>query len=374
MKPASVIFKCLSWGHRRALDPLAEASRCFGELHSDIRVEWQERSLEDFEHQPIDKAMEGVDFLVFDHPFCGAIEASGAFAALDEGRISWEGGPLRDEDYIGPSLASYRYQGKLWGLPIDGATNHAVYRKDLMEKLGMGIPRNWSKVLELGERARAVGLWLGMGAKSHHGLLALAALMANEFERDERHGTRDEWEHDFLNRKGAWDACEKALKKLMNYCPSESAEWTSIDLHEQMVARDDIVYCPIVYGYGTYGEVDQGNRLSFANMPGLNTDDCSGSILGGAGIGLSGSCKHPDEAYQFLRFLNRVETQRDIFTQYHGQPARIEAWEDPRVDQRFNDYFSSVRKSMDTAWTRPRYDGYLKFQLEAGDELALGTF
>lgn len=372
----SINIKGLSWGHRRAMGPLVAASDCFGRLHPEIEVVWQERSLEAFEHQPIADAMEGVDFLVFDHPFCGAIEASRAFAPLDESLISLDGGSLKDEDYIGPSLSSYRYKESLWGLPIDGATNHAVYRSDLLVPLGVGAPRCWDDVLKLGIRAQERGLFLGMGAKSHHGLLALAALMANGKETgkgDEDLSWDDQVRRDFVNRSGTWETCKGALEQLMEFCPPESVNWTSIDLHEQMVARDDIVYCPIVYGYATYGEADQRRRLSFADMPGLNSEDCSGSVLGGAGIGLSANCNSPDEAYAFLRFLNAVETQRDIFTAHHGQPARIEAWNDPVIDKQFNGYFSGIRKSMETAWTRPRYDGYLKFQLDAGDALALGT-
>lgn len=370
MKQHPIILRGLSWGHRRAMDPLVAAGERFRDLQSEIGIAWRERSLEDFEHQPIEQAMAGVDFLVFDHPFCGAIEASGVFKPLDESRLSEDSGMLKDEAYIGPSLASYRYRGKLWGLPIDGATNHAVYRGDLLTGLNSPVPRCWEEVLDLGVRARKQGLSLGMGAKSHHGLLALAALMTKEGERE----ASDGWIGDLAGNKGQWDTAKHALKALMEFCPAESANWTSIDLHEQMVARDDIVYCPIVYGYATYGEADQRCRLSFADMPGLKTTDCSGSILGGAGIGLSANCKHPDEAYAFLKFLNNVETQRDIFTQHHGQPARIEAWDDPIVDARFNGYFSGARKSIETAWTRPRYDGYLKFQLDAGDKLALGTF
>lgn len=363
MSSACLKLKGLTWGHRRALDPLIAASKCFSGSNPDILVEWNVRSLEDFEHQPIRQAMEGVDFLVFDHPFCGAIEASGVFTPLKESLLSLLGGPLMDSDYIGPSLASYRYRGNLWGLPIDGATNHAVYRNDLLHRLGLNIPKCWDDVLKLGILARREGLWLGMAAKSHHGLLALAALAANSGEP---------WPEEYGSGGipgGQGDEPLKALREVLRFCHPDSVDWTSIDLHHQMVERDDIVYCPIVYGYATYGEADQRQRLSFADLPGLIRSDPAGSVLGGAGIGLATHCKHPDPAYGYLRFLNDGETQKDLFTAHHGQPARIEAWNDPVIDKRFNGYFSSVRQSMETAWIRPRYNGYLDFQLRSGDEL-----
>src|SRR3546814_5296696 len=53
-----------------------------------------------------------------------------------------------DAESIGPSLASYRYEGKHWALPLDAATQVMARRADLAGQ----APRTWDDVLALSER------------------------------------------------------------------------------------------------------------------------------------------------------------------------------------------------------------------------------
>src|SRR4029077_20480728 len=56
-------------------------------------------------------------------------------------------------DSVGPSWESYWYQGGLWALPIDAATQVASYRPDLLEQ----IPHTFDQVLNLAGKARSLG-------------------------------------------------------------------------------------------------------------------------------------------------------------------------------------------------------------------------
>jgi multiple sugar transport system substrate-binding protein len=51
---------------------------------------------------------------------------------------------------------------------------------------------------------------------------------------------------------------------------------------------------------------------------------------------------------------------------HHGQPARGDAWEDPAIDARFGGCYGATRATIEAAWIRPRYAGYLGFQAKAG--------
>ena len=62
---------------------------------------------------------------------------------------------LADEVFVGPSLASYRYDGHIWALPVDAAAQVAVSRPDLMQRLGAEVPRTWEDVIRLGKHAAA---------------------------------------------------------------------------------------------------------------------------------------------------------------------------------------------------------------------------
>jgi multiple sugar transport system substrate-binding protein len=91
-----------------------------------------------------------------------------------------------------------------------------------------------------------------------------------------------------------------------------------------------------------------------------------GSTIGGTGIGLSVRCTEPAAALSYIRYLGSPATQK-AFALNHGQPAHLDAWEDPAIDARFGGCFTSTLATMKAAWIRPRYAGYLKFQAMGGD-------
>lgn len=68
----------------------------------------------------------------------------------------------------------------------------------------------------------------------------------------------------------------------------------------------------------------------------------------------------------YARFAAAAETQMS-FALNHGQPARLEAWLDPDLDRRFGGTYSATRATLEGAWIRPRYAGYLGFQKRGGE-------
>ena len=263
-----------------------------------------------------------------------------------------------DASFVGPSLESYRMAGKLWALPVDAACQVGVMRPDLMRALDAAPPENWNEVLELGANAKRKGLHLAIGLKGVHSLMTFFTLMANlgspcAIDRGEA----------FAGASAAREALG-LMRGLLQFCPPESLDWNSIELHNKMVARDDLVSCPAVYCYATYAEADQRRPLRFHNFPGPNGP--AGSTIGGAGLGVSASTRHPEAALDYVRFAAGLPAQR-AFALHHGQPARREAWEDPAINQRFGGCYRETMATMEASWIRPRYRGYLAFQAASGD-------
>jgi multiple sugar transport system substrate-binding protein len=133
-----------------------------------------------------------------------------------------------------------------------------------------------------------------------------------------------------------------------------------------MVAREDLVYCPLVYCYATYAETDIRQPLRFFDMPSVFGPKPEGSTIGGAGIGISVHCQNRAAAFAYVRYLAEATTQM-AFAANHGQPARKEAWQDAAINGRFANCFASTRATIDTSWIRPRYSGYLQFQAAGGE-------
>ena len=150
-------LRILCWEHRRAVDPMRAAIAAYGAENPDVAIELSFRPLSDFEHQGIAGAAAENDMVVFDHPFCGDIAESGVFLPLEDVLAGALG---EDSRYVGPSLATYRYGGHIWGAPIDAATQHAlVTRPDLLD--GGGRTRCPGKLgrtrSRLGERLVRIG-------------------------------------------------------------------------------------------------------------------------------------------------------------------------------------------------------------------------
>lgn len=351
----------LTWGHRRAVAPLEASIGAFARQRPDIEVSWAMRSLADFEHQPLSETVRAYDLIIFDHPFIGTVASSGLFQPLDEIMAQVEGA-LDPASYAGPSLNTYRWNNHIWGAPIDAATMNAIYRADLLDKIAAAVPHSWDDVLRLGREARKAGYWLGLANGDHHGFLTVGTLMHNA-----GHGWTATPEGGLTFDMDAFAAALDALREVTALAHPDSNGWNSIRLHDAMSSRDDVVYCPMTYGYATYGEADHGaRRLRFAGSAARYAPYESGTLIGGAGVGLSAFAGEPEAAKAYIAFLLDAEVQTSIFAGHHGQPARIEGWQSAPIDTRFNGYFSGVLPTMESAAVRPRFAGYGIFEKKAG--------
>src|SRR5262245_36268709 len=122
----TITLRGMTWEHRRAIDPLIGTLPAFRQQRPDIAVEWASRLLQCFEFTPVEALARQYDLVILDHPFAGDIASKGYLRPLDElvdARL--------DTAFVGPSLASYRYEGKLWALPVDAACQVGVVRPDL---------------------------------------------------------------------------------------------------------------------------------------------------------------------------------------------------------------------------------------------------
>ena len=355
-------LRILCWEHRRAVDPMRAAIAAYGAENPDVAIELSFRPLSDFEHQGIAGAAAENDMVVFDHPFCGDIAESEVFLPLEDVLAGALG---EDSRYVGPSLATYRYGGHIWGAPIDAATQHAVTRPDLLDAAGEPMPESWGDAVALGERLVRRGLKLGMAVETPHAILTIGSLMAN---------AGAPWGTDpnapMTVDRGGFLAAMEWMRELLAFCPPESLAWNSIDLHAAMVARDDVAYCPCVYGYATYGESDMRRPLGFGPFAGAAAPYAAGSAIGGTALAVSRSGSAPEAALDFAAFMLGRDVQCRLIPECHGQAATNESWDDPANDARFNGFFSAARSSMETAWVRPRLPGYTAFQHAAGEVVA----
>src|SRR6185503_1478779 len=165
-------------------------------------------------------------------------------------------------------------------------------------------------VLSLGRKAARAGYRLAIGLRGVHSLMTFFTLCANLGSPCSR-----EPQSPFVDRNVARTGLE-LLRELVSLCPDHVLDWNSIELHDVMAARDDLVFCFAVYCYATYAEPDQRRPLRFHDLPGPR--GCRGSTIGGTGLGISASCKSPEAAKSYARFAASLPAQL-AFARNHGQ-------------------------------------------------------
>ena len=343
----------MTWDHRRAVDPLLATQAMFAKQHAGIDIEWSSRPLHGFEFTPVAELARSYDMIILDHPFCGDIAASKCLLPLDDILA----GDTRSA-FVGPSLETYVYAEKTWAIPIDAACQVAVSRPDLMARLDTEAPTDWATLLDLGRKASRHGMKLAIGLRGVHSLMTFFTLCAN-LGRPCATSPREPFA-DLVTARAALEH----LRELLALCPGEALDWNSIALHDVMVVRDDLVFCPAVYCYATYAEADQRRPLRFHDFPGPRGP--RGSTIGGTGLGISAHCANPEAALTYARFAATAATQ-SAFALHHGQPARLDCWKDGEINARFGGCYRGTLRTMEGCWIRPRFAGYLGFQAKAGD-------
>jgi multiple sugar transport system substrate-binding protein len=355
---ARVELRGMTWEHERGRDPLLATAARF-ESESGVRVSWEARSLQGFADAPIPELARTYDLLVYDHPHVGEIVPTGALLPLDE---------LLDAQFIadqarnsvGPSHASYEWDGHLWGLAIDAAGHVSAYRPDLLDRLGAAPPETWDDVWALDEAARRQGMRISLPNKAVDTLATLLTLCANA-------GTDPYTDAERVAPREL--ALEKLaiLQQLTAASPPGAFGWNPIFLLEHMAQNDDVVYCPILFGYSNYSRPGfRRSLVRFRPVPSAGLGP-RGGVIGGAGLGVSSHCRQVDAARDYATYLASPAIQRTLYVESGGQPGHRAAWVDPAANALASGYFEDTLPGLDAGYLRPRYDGALLVQSQGGD-------
>jgi multiple sugar transport system substrate-binding protein len=139
-----VSLRGIAWNHSRAFPPLVAASQRFEQLHPEIRITWEKRSLDEFGHAGLSELARSYDLLIVDHPMLGEVHRDAILLDLFP-RLSREALTALEKDSLGPCLDSYRYAGCLYALPVDAAAPAAGFRPDLLERHSRQAPSTWQQ-------------------------------------------------------------------------------------------------------------------------------------------------------------------------------------------------------------------------------------
>lgn len=330
MADLRINLRGLTWDDPRGWGPLESVGQAFAASPAGrhVTVTWDVQPLEGFESRPIPDLARSYDLLNLDHPHLGEATATGSLQPLGE---------LADH-FVGPSLRSYRLHDQLWAVPVDAACQASAYHPG---RLALP-PVTFDEVLTLAQSQPVAASLTGL-----HALMALLTLLAQQGTPLADEAAAPWPDLDFFA------PAADLLHRLAAACRPESLDWNPLQLLAAM-GRGQADYAVFTFAYINA----QHQGLRFAPVPGSG-----GAVLGGTGLAVSAHSRHPAAARAFARFAGSLEVQQTLWPVFGGQPAHRRAWDAFAATDAF---FRDLRPTLDTAWIRPRYAGWIQRQSAAG--------
>ena len=329
---STVRLRGITWDDPRGWGPLDRVGRAFAQTPTgqNVAVVWDIQTLEGFESRSVADLAGEYDLLNLDHPHIGEAVAKRALCAVD---------PIEDA-FVGASLDSYRWDNRV---PVDAACQVAACHPVRLTE----APRSFKEILGVAQHHPVAASLAGV-----HALMALLTLLVQHDAplSDDPHA---DWpEPDRFN------SAARCLQQLTEHFLPESLDWNPLQLFTA-IADGRCDYAPFTFAYVSA----RNGGVRFAPVPSLSGAPSTGVVLGGTGIAVSAQSTHPDIAIAYAQFAGSDETQRSLWPQNGGQPARRAAWDELAQSDSF---YHDLQPAVETVWIRPRYSGWIPRQMQAG--------
>lgn len=343
----------ITWDHTRGYLPMVATAQRFSEIHPEVVIRWEKRSLKQFGDLSLTDLAGQYDLLVVDHPFIGTAAAERILVPLNE---HLPAAFLKDQaaNSVGKSNASYILSGDQYALAVDAAAPICGWRSDLLAKAESAVPSTWDELMELAKRGKVALSGVRIDMLMHLYMLCIAF------------GEEPFVEPGIVVSRDVIEAALEKLRELAQAVSPEFSKCNPIMVWERLANGDEEAYCPFAYGYSNYSR--QGYAKHSIEVGGLISIDgrsrCR-STLGGAGLAISSRCRSIDAAAEYCRYTAGAECQARVYFESGGQPGHWAAWTDEEVNRRSHGFFQKTLQTLDEAWLRPRWNGYHLFQDEA---------
>jgi len=349
-----ITLKGITWDHSRGYCPMVATAQRFSEIHPHIKIEWTKRSLQGFADEHIDKLAAKYDLLVIDHPWAGYAADTGIILPLNKYLPALF---LEDQEAhsVGKSYESYNFDSNQFALAIDAASPVASSRPDLIKKFNISLPKTFDELLALADKGLVAMPGIPIDTLMNYYMMC-CVLGEDPFQREQ-----------YIVSEPTGIKALEMLKNLADRLNPEFFKWNPIQVYEAMSTRDDLVYCPWAYGYSNYSKKGYASKiLEYHDLIKDNRNNPYRSTLGGTGLAISTNCKHIEIAVEYAMYVANPSSQSTLYFDNGGQPGHRSAWEDIRVNEQSANFFKSTLKTLDNAFLRPRYNGYMHFQDNAG--------
>ncbi|MED4128667.1 extracellular solute-binding protein [Shouchella miscanthi] len=278
----------------------------------------------------------GPDVVQMGTSYMADFASTGSFLSLDE---YVEDYPNLDPDhFFDGAVDSSIYNGELVAVPWYVETRVLFYRTDLLADVGFPEgPDTWEELYEASKALydRGDGLY-AMTLPENDDTLPYIFAWQNGVEFETADKGVDFSDPAFVEAVTYYTRFFKEdLAPLgLGLDPMQSF----VDGIQPMFFEPPFRYQQLIDNYPEFEEWDTKLMPSKEN----NT-----SVIGGSNMAIFEWTEHPDEAVAFLSYLSDRQTQIDYFKDVRVLPPRVDAWEDPALqeDERLYTYYEQLQQS-----------------------------
>tara|TARA_Y100001970_G_scaffold293500_1_gene440773 strand:+ start:18136 stop:19284 length:1149 start_codon:yes stop_codon:yes gene_type:complete len=343
------VLKGMTWDHSRGYDPMEVTAKMFNENNPNVKIIWEKRSLQAFADRPIELMAFDYDLMVIDHPHVGEASRKDLIYELNVAEKYKDQLEILSKSSVGLSHLSYNFNNNQYALAIDAAAPVSAFRKDIIKNL----PQTFEEVIKLAEKFQV--MWPIKPVDSISSFNTIAANLGNPI--NEKHG--------FFIDTSIGKSILKMMKDLADLVPKDCLDMNPIQTLDYMSTHNDIIYCPLLYGYSNYSrEGYRDSIIHFSDIPSFNADrsNITGSQLGGTGLAISKNTNYLEAALEYSFWVASESCQKDLYYHSGGQPGHLQAWENENINNNCNNFFKNTLSTLKKSWLRPRYDGYMYYQ------------
>ncbi len=296
------------------------------------------------------------------------------------------------EDTLPGPLATARWNGRLYAAPVVTNTELLWYRADMVKQ----PPLDWNAMVAEATALRAAGRpsWIAVQANANEGLVVwfntlLVSGGGRVLSEDGRHVT-------LTDTPAHRAATVNALRILRSVATAPGAD-PSITRSDEGTARlaleqgraaleinwpyvlasmlenavkGEVSFLPLnkdpalagsINRFGAFVPGDEQFRLAydastkvfgFAPYPGVAPGRPAKVTIGGANLAVAGTTRHRAEAFEAVRCLRSLESQKYISIQGGLPPVRISLYSDPQFQAKYPMY-AVIRRQLTDAAVRP---------------------
>lgn len=269
----------------------------------------------------------GTDYDVFDADVIWPAEFAEAGYSLPlDNYIAKDG--IKLSDYMSGPVAAVTFKGKTWGLPKFTDAGMLFYRKDLVK----AAPATWEDLDKAAKAAKGKAKYSYIcQAKQYEGLVCNAMEFIAAYGGQVVDGNGDIT----INSDGTKQGLTE-MKKILgsNYVPNNITTFTETETDNTFIAGDSVFARNWPYQWAECQDASKSKVVDkIAVVPLPKGSVRAASCLGGWVTMINKNTKHPDEAWEFLKYLDGPEGQKVTAVVGGSAPTLLALYQDPEVQK-----------------------------------------